>query len=565
MNVLGISCDFHDAAAALVVDGRVVAASEEERFTRRKHDASFPTHAAQGCLRQAGLTAADLDLVCFYEKPLLKLERALVMGAAFGAEARLTRQLTEIMAGRLDIPGALKAALGYTGRVQYTEHHLAHAASAYYGAGWERAAVLTIDGVGEWATTGLYLGEGRDLHKLNEIRYPHSLGLFYSTMTAYLGFKVNNDEYKVMGLASYGQPRYIEALSELIELYEDGSVRLNLDYFEFHLNSERMYSDKLIERFGPPRVPESEIHDLHRDLAASTQEILERGVLGMARAAHARVGGEALCMAGGVALNCVANARLQREGPFKHIWVQPAAGDGGGALGAALYAWHHAVSAEESAARRAEGARYSTLLGPSWSDEEIRAVLDAEGADYTPLEGEALYTRTAALLAEDQIIGWYQGRMEYGPRALGNRSILANPMNPEMKDILNARVKFREDFRPFAPAVRVEDVGAWFEGGESPFMLFAPAVKPGVGARLPSITHVDGTARVQTVHPEDNPRFHRLLSVWGERTGVPVLINTSFNVRGEPIVCSPADAYRCFLRTDIDFLVMGRFLVEKDA
>lgn len=570
MKVLGISCYYHDAAAALVVDGQIIAASEEERFTRKKHDANFPVNAIRECLRQGGIGIDDIDLVCFYEKPLRKLERVLVCGAAFqSADYSVTEnQISKSLKQRLFVPEVLKVELGYRGQVNYVEHHLAHAASAFFGSKAQSAAVLTIDGVGEWTSTAIYKGEGHTIAKLREIHYPNSLGLFYSTMTAYLGFKVNNDEYKVMGLASYGTPRYVDELRQLIHFHDDGSFRLNLDFFEFHKGTGRMFSDALVKMFGESRIPESGIDDLHKDLASSTQALLEEGVLALVTKAHELTRGETLCMAGGVALNCVANARIKREGPFKDVWVQPAAGDGGGSLGAALYAWHTHASSAEKEKHQAESMtqRYSTTLGPQWSAQQIRETLDQEDAIYTEFDEQALIEKTADLLAESYIIGWYQGRMEFGPRALGNRSILANPTNPDMQQILNSRVKFREEFRPFAPAVRAEDAQDWFEiEEESPFMLFAPSVKEGVGEKLPSITHVDNTARVQTVASEDNKKFHQLLTAWKQRTGVPVLINTSFNVRGEPIVCSPADAYRCFLRTDIDFLIMDNFLVEKEA
>ncbi len=556
MNILGISAYYHDASAALIQGGRITAALEEERLSRRKHDSRFPEGAIRACLELGGISIDELDLICFYEKPLLKLERVLQTAKRFGLGEMGRQSLRRALEEQLVLKEVLKTRLGYQGALEYVDHHLAHASSAWYPSRFKRAAVLTIDGVGEWATTALFLGEQGRLQRLREIRYPHSLGLFYSALTAFLGFKVNNDEYKVMGLASYGEPRYRREMERLLKLNEDGSYHLNLEYFDF-MAGDKLYSPAMLELLGAPRIPESDLDQRHQDLAASVQEILEEAVLGLARAAHRETGADALCMAGGVALNCVSNARLLCEGPFREVWVQPAAGDGGGALGAALWA----------AQRHGEPlppGRYSCRLGPSWKREEIRQLLEREGLSYEELEEEALWARCAQLLSEGMILGNFQGRMEFGPRALGGRSILADPRRAEMKKILNARVKFREAFRPFAPAIPAERAGEWFElEGESPYMLFAPRVREGVAARLPSVTHVDGTARVQTVTAEDHPRFHALLRAWEEQTGVPVLLNTSFNVRGEPIVCTPQEALSCFLKTDIDLLVIDNFLVEK--
>ncbi|RJO63473.1 MAG: hypothetical protein C4523_20210 [Myxococcales bacterium] len=562
MKILGVSCYYHDAAAALVIDGQIIAAAEEERFTRKKHDNRFPAEAIRFCLQYAGLQASDLDLACFYEKPLLKLERTLSIGRRYAPASHdmVRRQLSHAVHERLFFARVLAEQIGYAGPVQYAEHHLSHAASSYFISDFDRAAILTVDGVGEWATTVQYLAEGNRILKRREIRYPHSIGLLYSAITAFLGFKVNNDEYKVMGLASYGKPERLDELRDLIRFLPDGSFRLNLDYFDFMHNPRRMYSDRFIRRFGPPRTPESEITQAHMDLAASVQKLTEEAMIALGNDLHRTCGGvENVCLAGGVALNCVANEKFMRQTPFKRISIQPAAGDGGGALGAALYA------AYAHGEPRPPRPFHSTLLGPEFSRQAIRDLLIKERAAFTEMDEDAICHKAAQLIAENQILGWFQGRMEYGPRALGNRSILANACNPAMKDVLNARVKFREDFRPFAPAVLEERAKDYFDiDFPSPYMLFAPQVKPGMGARIPSVTHFDNTARVQTVSRAENPRFHKVISAFETLAGVPVVINTSFNIRGEPIVCTPKEAYDCFMKTDIDFLIMGDFLVEKE-
>ncbi len=562
MNVLGISCYFHDAAATLVSDGRVVAAAEEERFTRKKHDNRFPELAIGYCLREAGLKASDIDLVCFYEKPLLKLERVLLQGRRWQAMPRalVKRQLSQMMHEHLFPEEVLREKTGYEGRVVYTEHHLAHAASAYYISGFDDAAVLTVDGVGERASTAIFTAAGNSLQKMQEIRYPHSLGLLYSTVTAFLGFKVNNDEYKVMGLASYGRPRYVDKIHQLITFNGDGSFRLDLDYFSFMYDNRRMYSGKFIELFGPPRVPEGPITQYHMDLAASLQHLLEEAMVRLGNLLYAKTGSDNVCLAGGVALNCVANSRFMKHTPFKRVSVQPAAGDAGGSMGAAMYAYYTLCG------DRPRPEEHSTLLGPWYSNGEIRGFLDSVGATYTEYDEETICRKTAELIHGNKIVGWFQGRMEFGPRALGSRSILANPCNPEMKDILNARVKFREDFRPFAPAVLAEKAREYFDlDFDSPYMLFIADVKPGMAKLIPSVTHTDNTARVQTVSRRENPIFYRLIEEFGRISGVPVVINTSFNIRGEPIVCTCEDAYNCFMKTDIDFLVMGNYLIEKEV
>ncbi|MFH0921478.1 MAG: carbamoyltransferase N-terminal domain-containing protein [Fibrobacterota bacterium] len=563
MNILGISCYYHDAAAVLVRDGVVVAAVEEERFTRRKHDSRFPVESIRYCLEAGKITAQDIESVCFYEKPFLKMERMLSVAKRYPEQSdeMVQRQLAQALNERLFLDRVLARQIGYSGPIDYVDHHLAHAASSYFISPFEKSVILTIDGVGEWTTTAVFKAEGNRIEKLREIRYPHSLGLLYSVITAFLGFKVNNDEYKVMGLASYGKPVFADKIRQLIRFRSDGSFTLDLSYFSFMYNTRCMYNDKFIAEFGAPRAPESELTDTHRNLAASIQEVLEESVLKLGRAAYDISGGITdLCLAGGVALNCVANSRLMDELPFKRCSIQPAAGDGGGAMGAALYCYYN-----RSGKPWVPVQEHTTLLGPEFSKDEIKSYLDSQDAAYTDY-GDAIYDKTAELIEKNKIIGWFQGRMEYGPRALGNRSIVANACHPDMKEILNARVKFREDFRPFAPAVLAEKKDDYFDiPFDSPYMLFTPKVRPGKETVIPSVTHFDNTARIQTVSESNNPRFHKLINAFGKRTGVPVVINTSFNIRGEPIVCTPDNAYKCLLRTGIDVLVIDTFLVEKEV
>lgn len=567
MYILGLSYNYHDAAACLVRDGVPVAAVEEERFSRRKHDPRFPQQAIAYCLRQAGIGAGDLAGVAFYEKPLRKLERLLGTAALHrGAEApaeMVAGEISGFLHESLLVEQLMAAHFGYTGKVYYSEHHLSHAASAFYPSPFAEAAVLTVDGVGEWATTAEFMGSAAGLTALREIRYPHSLGLLYSAMTAYLGFRVNDDEYKVMGLASYGQPTLKHDIDRLLTLHDDGSYALDMQYFSFDRTRARMFTDALVDLLGPARHVDDPIETRHQAIAASLQLATEEAMLNLTSHLARTSGAEHLCMAGGVAYNCVANSRVQQSGAFKRVWVQPAAGDSGCAMGAALE-----VSARLSGgARRGAGAApmpHSAYLGPSFTDAEIEEKLIEAGLDYDRHTPESLCAATASLLHRNFIIGWFQGRMEFGPRALGSRSILANPCNPDMKDILNARVKFREEFRPFAPAVLKEAADVYFEMfDESPYMLFTPRVREGMGDKIPSVTHVDGTARVQTVTDDTNPLFYQLLQAFGALSGTPVLINTSFNVRGEPIVTLPENAIYCFLHTDIDFLVIGNFIVRK--
>jgi carbamoyltransferase len=560
MTVLGISCFYHDAAAALIQDGRIVAAAEEERFTRQKHDPSFPLHAIRYCLKEAGISAQDLDYIGFYEKPMRKFERAMhtfkeTFPLSYEAfEERVPRLLHEEMR----VEDILREHFETEAELLYLEHHLSHAASAFLVSPFENAAILTADGVGEWATTCLGYGKGTEVVLFQEIHYPHSLGLLYSALTAFLGFKVNTDEYKVMGLASYGKPTMVEEIRRLLTVHENGSYALNLDYFAHHYSTKRPYSHNLIELLGEPRVPESGVEERHKDIACSLQSVLEEVLLKIFEHLRQRTGSRNICLAGGVALNGVANWRVFQQSGFEDIYIQPASSDSGGALGAAVFIYHTLLG--NARMRPME----SALLGPAFSNQEVEATLQEAGATYHRLNEEKLVEETARLIHEGAIIGWFQGRMEYGPRALGCRSILANPCDPAMKDTLNARVKFREEFRPFAPAVLEEKASDYFDiDRPAPFMLLVPQVREGKGHQIPAVTHVDNSARVQTVSASTNPRFHRLISAFEKLSGVPVVINTSFNVRGEPIVCTPEDAYNCFLHTDIDFLVMNDFLVEK--
>ncbi len=600
--VLGLSAYYHDAAACLVRDGVIVAAAQEERFTRLKGDAAFPARAAAYCLREGGATVGDLACVAFYDKPLLKFERLLETYLALAprgfASFRRAGPLwaKEKLFTDRDLRRALGALAGraddeYDGDVLYAEHHESHAASAFYPSPFAEAAVLTVDGVGEWATASVGAGRGAELDLLKEQRWPDSLGLLYSAFTQYTGFRVNSGEYKVMGLAPYGEPRYAELiLSRLMALRDDGSFTLDQRYFDY-LGGLAMTSPAFHELFGgPPRAPESRLTQRDADLARSVQQVCEEVVLRMARTAHRETGLPDLCMAGGVALNCVANARLLREGPFRRLWVQPAAGDAGGAVGAALLAWHRALGAPRAPRRGPDGrprdAMAGALLGPAFGDAEIEAALRAEGAAYERVDEALLPARAAELLADGRVVGWFAGRMEFGPRALGARSILGDPRDPTMQRRINLAIKFREGFRPFAPSVLAERAGDWFDlDDESPYMLLTAPVRaerrvpgaPDAAGRLqfdrpdaprseiPAVTHVDYSARVQTVDAETSPAFHALLRAFEALTGCPVLVNTSFNVRGEPVVCTPADAYRCFMRTGIDHLVLGPFLLDKAA
>jgi carbamoyltransferase len=560
MQILGISAFYHDSAACLVRDGRIVAAVEEERLTRQKHDNGFPAHAIRSVLEGGKTSGAELDAVVFYEKPLTKLERIFQTARRFSerSEEFLTAQLQHYMRTSLQLPALVADVCGYRKDILYCEHHLSHAAAAYFCSPFDEAAILTVDGVGEWATTSLFHGKGRAITPLRAIHYPHSLGLLYAALTAFLGFEVNEGEYKVMGLASYGQPKYLDQLRRLIALYDDGSFALDLSYFSFTHSQTEMYSAKLIELLGPARQPGSPMQEHYKNIASSLQKLIEEAILNLARAAQRLTGAKHLCLSGGVAHNIVANARIRDSKIFESMYIHFASGDSGSAIGAALYGFYQLSNAERVIDPAAP------YMGPDFGDAAIEAVLQRRGLSYEKLGREELLTQTAELIADNFVIGWCQGQMEFGPRALGNRSILANPCHPDMKNILNARVKHREDFRPFAPAVLAECADDYFAAAAaSPAMLYAFKVRPDKQGVIPAVTHVDGTARPQTVRREDNPLFYDLIKSFAALSGVPVMINTSFNIRGEPIVCTPDDAINCFLGTDIDFLAVGSYLVRK--
>ncbi len=583
MNILGISAFYHDAAAALVQDGRIVAAAQEERFTRVKHDAGFPEHAIDFCLSAAGIDAADLDYVAYYEKPLRKFDRLLQTYLRFAPAgfASFKKAIPVWLRQKLHLPREIDRGLRgkYEGAYVFAEHHESHAASAFFPSPFEEAAILTLDGVGEWSTATYGTGRGNRVELTHELRFPHSLGMLYSAFTYYTGFRVNSGEYKVMGLAPYGEPRFASLITDhLIDLKDDGSFRMDMRYFNY-CQGLTMTSPQFDALFGgPPRDPESEISQRDMDLAASIQAVTEEVVLRCARHVHDETGMSNLVLAGGVALNCVANGRIVREGPFERIWVQPAAGDAGGALGAALLVWHQLLDNPRHPV--ASDAQLGSLLGPSFADDAIARMLGELGVPFRRIdEEEGLCAEIAERLDRGDVIGWFQGAMEFGPRALGNRSLLGDPRKPGMQSTMNRKIKYRESFRPFAPAVLERDCRRYFDlDCESPYMLLVSPVlnrgdngDSGTGfARLasthpeiPAVTHVDGSARVQTVSPQTNPRFAKLLEAFRERTGHSVLINTSFNVRGEPIVASPIDALHCFLRTEIDTLVLGSCVLDK--
>jgi carbamoyltransferase len=599
-NILGISAYYHDSAACLVVDGRIVAAAQEERFTRKKHDASFPTHAVAYCLRAGGITAAELDLVGFYEKPLVKFERLLetyVSGAPKGYKSYLMALplwLGEKLWMADDIAERLE---GFEGPVLFGEHHESHAASAFYPSPFENAAVVTMDGVGEWATSSIGVGKGHDLQILHEMRFPHSLGLLYSAFTYFAGFKVNSGEYKVMGLAPYGQPTFVKLIKDhLIEIRDDGSLWMNQEYFTY-AHGLTMTGSKLEKLLGgPARQPETLLTQREMDLARSIQEITEEVMLKMTAFAHRETGMKDLCLAGGVALNCVGNGRILREGPFEQIWIQPAAGDAGGALGVAMSLWHRhldepRVSPEAAGTWQRSGPTYAdgmsgSFLGPQFSEADIAAAIERGGWVARRVDPAEVAAEVAAAMAEEKVVGLLQGRMEFGPRALGARSIIGDARSPKMQAVMNLKIKFRESFRPFAPAVLREHVAEWFElDVDSPYMLLVAGVRndkrlpvpPGTEnlwgieklnvprSTVPAITHVDYSARIQTVRRDTNPLYYDIIDAFHRMTGCPVIVNTSFNVRGEPMVCTPEDAYRCFMRTDMDLLVLENLLLEKAA
>lgn len=594
MRVLGISAYYHDAAAAIVVDGRIVAAAQEERFTRKKHDLAFPSHAIAACLSLAGLRPSEIDRVVFYDKPFLKFERLIETYLAFAPRGftsfrqALPLWLKEKLFQKsllIDALGKVDAGVDWEKKLLFSEHHQSHAASAFYPSPFERAAVLTMDGVGEWTTTSLALGVGTELKVLREIHFPHSLGLLYSAFTYYTGFKVNSGEYKVMGLAPYGEPRFASRILEhLVDVKEDGSFRLDMKYFDYCTGltmTNRSFDDLF---GGPPRKSSDPLTQREMDLAASIQAVTEHIVVKLAHSVSRDTGERHLCLAGGVALNCVANGRLQRERLFDRIWLQPAAGDAGGALGAALVGAHLLGSDPRQVGPGGDGMAGS-YLGTAFDDVEIARRLTDIGARFERLEDSSLIDRCAEALAEGKALGWHQGRMEFGPRALGGRSILGDPRSPTMQKLLNLKVKYRESFRPFAPSVLREDLSEWFDMDiDSPYMLLVAdvvesrriAMTPeqrqlfGIEklnvprSSIPAVTHVDYSARIQTVHRETNPRYHALISGFKALTTCPVLVNTSFNVRGEPIVCTPEDAFRCFMGTDIEVLAIGNCLLRKE-
>ena len=594
MKILGISAYYHDAAACLLESGDITAAAQEERFTRKKHDAQFPRHAIDYCLAEAGVSITGLDAVVFYDKPLVKFERLIetyIADAPRGFRSFLTAMpiwlkeklyLKSLLKKELaDLAGSSKKALP---QLLFAEHHQSHAASAFFPSPFDEAAVLCMDGVGEWATTSVWLGKGNQLTPLWQIDFPHSLGLLYSAFTYFTGFKVNSGEYKLMGLAPYGTPRHVDVIRDhLIDIKADGTFRLQMDYFDY-ATGLRMTNEKFSALFGrEPRAPESALTQDDMDIAASVQAVTEEIVLKIAQTIHRETAVDHLCLAGGVSLNCVANGRLLREGPFKRLWVQPAAGDAGGALGCALAVWHQYADKPRQSSGAMDRMR-GAYLGPSFSSDEISAALDQLGAEYHVHRDEDLFSLLAELLDQGKVLGWFQGRMEFGPRALGARSIIGDPRNTDMQSVMNLKIKYRESFRPFAPAVLNERVADYFDQTtESPYMLLVAnvqndrrkIVEPSDGtlfgieqlkqirSEIPAVTHVDYSARLQTVHRDTNPRFHALLEAFDAKTGCPVVVNTSFNVRGEPIVCSPTDAYRCFMRTEMDCLVVENYLLLK--
>ena len=559
MDVLGISAFYHDAAACLLRDGAIVAAASEERFTRKKHDADFPINAIRYCLDAGRIRVEDLAYVGFYEKPFVKFKRILYTHLACfpGSLRPFLKAVPSWMREKLVIPSVIRQQIGYEGEVLMIEHHLSHAASSYLVSPFPEAATLTVDGVGEWSTATYGRGVGNEITLFKEIRFPHSLGLLYSAFTYYLGFKVNSAEYKVMGLAPYGRPTYYDKVRELIDIRPDGSFHLDMGYFNY-LTGLTMTNGKFDQLFGAPvRQPDEPLEQRHKDTAASVQRVTEEVMLQMASYLHQETGSRNLCLAGGVALNCVANGRILREGPFEHIFIQPAAGDAGGAIGVASYIYHSLLKKERTFVMR------HAFTGPEYSPDDILQFLQAHGIPFVELPQQELLQRVAQLIVDQQVVGWFQGRMEFGPRALGNRSILADARNPENKDRVNLKIKFRESFRPFAPAVLADRCSEYFDLHEpSPYMLLVAQVHADTRV-IPAVTHVDGSARIQTVERETNPLFYDLIAEFDRLTGVPVVINTSFNVRGEPIVCSPADAYRCFVQTGMDALVLGNCLLDK--
>jgi carbamoyltransferase len=593
IKILGISAFYHDSASALIVDGKIIAAAQEERFSRKKHDPRFPENAIRYCLSEGGVKLKDIDHIVFYDKPLIKFERLLETYLTFAPKGirSFIAAMPVWIKEKLYLKSILKREFAALGGVKqkelptilFNEHHRSHAASAFYASPFERAAVLCLDGVGEWATSSVWLGEGKNLIPQWEIKFPHSLGLLYSAFTYYAGFKVNSGEYKLMGLAPYGEPKYVDLiLDNLLDLKEDGTFRLDMSYFNYAIGLT-MTNKKFDSLFGgPPRQSETRIGQREMDIARSIQVVTEEIMLKLSRTVKKELGVDNLCLAGGVALNCVANGRVLREGPFKDIWIQPASGDAGGAIGAALSVWHEYL--DKPRIPNKSDSMQGAYLGPQFTEEEITSYLDSIGASYQRLKEKELMPRLAEILDNENVIGWCVGRMEFGPRSLGGRSIIGDPRSPKMQSIMNLKIKYRESFRPFAPAVKWEKVSDYFDiESPSPYMLLVAPVKEDIRlamteeqkklfgieklniprSQIPAVTHVDYSARIQTVHEETNPKFYKLLDAFEKQTGCPVLVNTSFNVRGEPIVCTPEDSYRCFMRTEMDYLVIENILLAK--
>ena len=586
MFILGISAFYHDSAACLVKDGDILSAAQEERFTRKKHDHNFPQKAIEFCLKDAGIKADQIDLVAFYDKPFLKFERLLETYLTFAPVGikSFIKAMPLWVKEKLWMKEMIKDKLGYTGKVIFPEHHESHAASAFYPSPFNKAAILTMDGVGEWTTTSYGVGEGNDFQLFADIKFPHSLGLLYSALTYYTGFKVNSGEYKVMGLAPYGEPKYKKLIYDhLIDVKEDGSFRMNMDYFNY-CQGLTMTNEKFNKLFeGPPRIPETNLTQKEMDIARSLQEVTEEIILKIGNHVYKETKLKNLCLAGGVALNCVANGRLLREGPFENIWIQPAAGDAGGALGAALIGWYKYQNNSRVADEKTDSQKGS-YLGPKFDENDIHAFIQSFNLSAKKYNDDELIENVANLINSEKVIGWFDGKMEFGPRALGSRTIIGDARSPKMQATMNLKIKFREGFRPFAPSVLYEKVKEYFEIEKgSPYMLITADVKKErripmtdedqkkwgidklnvVRSDIPAITHVDYSARLQTVHKETNPRYHKLISKFEEKTGCAVIINTSFNVRGEPIVCTPEDAYKCFMRTNMDYLVLGNYILKK--
>ncbi len=586
INILGISCFYHDSAACLVKDGEILVAAQEERFTRKKHDFNFPINSINWCLKETSIRAEDLDFIVFYDKPFIKFERILETSLTYAPSGirQFVQALPLWLKQKLWIPELIRKELGYQGKILFTGHHESHAASAFYPSPFKEAAFLTMDGVGEWDTASFGIGKDNDIEILYTLKFPHSLGLLYSTFTYYTGFKVNSGEYKLMGLAPYGEPKYVDLiLKELIDIKEDGSFKLNMKYFGY-CNGMKMTNCRFEKLFGGrARKPETRISQKEMDIAASIQQVTEEIVLRIARHVYKITGKDKLCLAGGVALNCVGNGCILREGPFKEIWIQPASGDAGGALGAALSVWYKYLGNKRDSDDKNDKQK-SSFLGPRYSEEYIENFLIKEGVPYKKLAYSDIPGIVSDLIIEDKVIGWFQGCLEFGPRALGARSIIGDARNPEMQSRMNLKIKYRESFRPFAPTVLKENVSDWFElDRESPYMLLVAPVKEAKRIKftnpesklsgfdklrvarsvIPAVTHVDYSARIQTIKREDNPLYYDMINNFYQKTGCPVIINTSFNVRGEPLVCSPEDAFKCFMRTQMDYLIMGCFLLDK--